>query len=278
MPVVLSLAAWRLTHVKLDDARNHDDRLRLPSGFVHCELDGLAAVGEQPAAQTALILDHSMAATVLADQEDIVCASFRRFGLGLGLGHCQSPVWRLANDRKVIVAVASQPKSIAIELGLEARPMNACFSDGAGDLRRETSDLASDFGDATGDRRHYGDERHRYVPGIAACRRRIRDRHSAPGELGPRHGKDLQWVIGDTRLDARRVTPLSVAVARASPQSRSMSRRVWRRRAGMAARMRSSANASSAPANHRLSFPRLRNDCCEARICIKRRAVMVEPP
>jgi hypothetical protein len=54
-------------HVELEDAGNHDHRLRPIPVFEHRELHRLGAVHEQAAAKSALILDDPVAATVPAD-------------------------------------------------------------------------------------------------------------------------------------------------------------------------------------------------------------------
>src|SRR5262249_42495723 len=76
-------------HVELENAGGQPDRVRPSAGLVHGEADGPVAIDEEASAQTALVLDDPMAATVSADQEDIRRrAVLRRGKLGLpGLGH-----------------------------------------------------------------------------------------------------------------------------------------------------------------------------------------------
>jgi hypothetical protein len=84
----------RAAHVELEHAGNHSDRLRPSAGLVHGIADGFVAIDEEAAAQTALVLDDPMAATISADQESIRSRDgFRRGRFRLVHG-CLLFMWR----------------------------------------------------------------------------------------------------------------------------------------------------------------------------------------
>ena len=56
-------------HIKFENARHHDDRLRLISVLEHRKTKCLNTVDKQPAAKASLVLDHSVPPAVLADEE-----------------------------------------------------------------------------------------------------------------------------------------------------------------------------------------------------------------
>jgi len=56
-------------HIQLENARDHDDRLRAVPVLEHCKLEGFSAIDEKAAAEPLLILHDPMAVTVLADAE-----------------------------------------------------------------------------------------------------------------------------------------------------------------------------------------------------------------
>jgi len=56
-------------HIKFENARHHDDRLRLVSILEHRKAERLNTVDKQPAAKASLILDHPVPPAVLADEE-----------------------------------------------------------------------------------------------------------------------------------------------------------------------------------------------------------------
>jgi hypothetical protein len=55
--------------IQLENAQDHDDRLRTVPVLEHCELEGFGAIDEQTAAKPLLILHDPMAEAVLADAE-----------------------------------------------------------------------------------------------------------------------------------------------------------------------------------------------------------------
>jgi hypothetical protein len=58
---------WPAIDIQLENARDHDDRLRTVPVLEHCELEGFGATDEQAAAESLLILHDPMAVAVLAD-------------------------------------------------------------------------------------------------------------------------------------------------------------------------------------------------------------------
>jgi hypothetical protein len=65
------------THVEFDVARQLDDCLRMMSILEQRVFDGLRAVDEQAAVETALFLGDPVAAAVLADEDDGGCRTTR---------------------------------------------------------------------------------------------------------------------------------------------------------------------------------------------------------
>src|SRR5882757_3076414 len=95
--------------VKLENARDHDDRLRTVPVLEHCKLEGFSSTDEKAAAEPLLILHDPMAVAILADAEQARMRRGLRRGR-FGFVHDTSPLSWLqnsgrtsANERQVVV-------------------------------------------------------------------------------------------------------------------------------------------------------------------------------